>query len=544
MRRLLYSCILGILISSLTFSPVFAISQRHGTVEDLAIQQTDGGAAESVTEGGHTGTRIHGGAFPWDNSYTRTIRPGDIITKGPWVDVRAFGAKCDGVTDDAAAIQAVLDSLPNGGVIIIPGTCAVGTTLTYQGLDQALLNIIGEGPRPTLLWIGQDNGIIFNDNAATSSKAWVNIDGIIFRSANDNAVANAINFAYVGMSTIQRCRFYNVRDAIRFNFVLLSNVTKNFFSKVLQDGVYVDVSTAQSNGNVISNNEFYWCGRYSINFTCSGSCAAGNGNIIENNDFEGTVAGTIHTIHLDGFARGVITKNRFEDGVPSGGAGLRSIYANNVVDTEITFNVFGEAGGPQEYFIELVGNVSAIRMIGNVYVNVKTACVNLTNNAAMGMYSIAESCTGTKFAGVGGFLIKQIASTDGTLVGSNVFNAKLSGASGNNTGETMVELNGVQFAALNSAPTTGTWNIGNIVWNRAWNGNIPTDITDNPIFWYCSASGTPGTWKPVYPIFQATVASKTAFGKPGMISMGANYLYWNSPVGDNTWHRVAYDNTW
>jgi hypothetical protein len=29
-----------------------------------------------------------------------------IITKGPWVDVRAFGAVGDGVTDDTAAVLA------------------------------------------------------------------------------------------------------------------------------------------------------------------------------------------------------------------------------------------------------------------------------------------------------------------------------------------------------------------------------------------------------------------------------------------------------
>jgi len=48
----------------------------------------------------------------------------DIITKGPVVDVRAFGAKGDGVTDDTTSIQAAINE---GGTILLPmGTYVVG----------------------------------------------------------------------------------------------------------------------------------------------------------------------------------------------------------------------------------------------------------------------------------------------------------------------------------------------------------------------------------------------------------------------------------
>ncbi|MCK4997175.1 hypothetical protein KAS08_02630 [Candidatus Pacearchaeota archaeon] len=46
---------------------------------------------------------------------------GNFITKDPYVDVRAFGAKGDGVTDDTIAIQAAIDSLPTaGGTVFFP----------------------------------------------------------------------------------------------------------------------------------------------------------------------------------------------------------------------------------------------------------------------------------------------------------------------------------------------------------------------------------------------------------------------------------------
>ena len=46
----------------------------------------------------------------------------------PGIDVRTFGALCDGTTDDRAAIQNAIDSLTAGGTVLIPPnlTCVVG----------------------------------------------------------------------------------------------------------------------------------------------------------------------------------------------------------------------------------------------------------------------------------------------------------------------------------------------------------------------------------------------------------------------------------
>ncbi|MEK6760019.1 MAG: glycosyl hydrolase family 28-related protein, partial [Deltaproteobacteria bacterium] len=54
--------------------------------------------------------------------------------KDPYVDVRAFGALCDGVADDAAAIQAAVDYAvglsPNTVVFFPPGNCLLSTGIT------------------------------------------------------------------------------------------------------------------------------------------------------------------------------------------------------------------------------------------------------------------------------------------------------------------------------------------------------------------------------------------------------------------------------
>ncbi|MBI5902738.1 MAG: right-handed parallel beta-helix repeat-containing protein [Deltaproteobacteria bacterium] len=72
------------------------------------------------------------GAHKSTNVYT------DLITKGPWRDVRAYGAVGDGVTDDTAAIQAALDDIPyTGGKVFIPfGTYKVSSTLTASNTTE------------------------------------------------------------------------------------------------------------------------------------------------------------------------------------------------------------------------------------------------------------------------------------------------------------------------------------------------------------------------------------------------------------------------
>jgi hypothetical protein len=66
----------------------------------------------------------------------------DVITKGPWVDVRAYGAVGDGATDDTVDIQAAIDASSVGDTILFPaGTYLISSEIvlkpnrTYTGLN-------------------------------------------------------------------------------------------------------------------------------------------------------------------------------------------------------------------------------------------------------------------------------------------------------------------------------------------------------------------------------------------------------------------------
>jgi hypothetical protein len=74
-------------------------------------------------------------------NYSFTIKTSDIISKGPWVDVRAFGAIGDGTTDDTVAIQ---NALNTGKLVFLPQTTANRYNISATLIPVGNQTIIGE----------------------------------------------------------------------------------------------------------------------------------------------------------------------------------------------------------------------------------------------------------------------------------------------------------------------------------------------------------------------------------------------------------------
>lgn len=181
----------------------------------------------------------------------------------------AFGAKCDGSTDDTTAIQAAINSLPNdGGIILFPqaSNCKISTTLTIgNGTTSAVstkrgvvlrgagvpntptglpsLNGYTTSTGPKLTWAGgatpmiqiagplQGWGIqnLVLDCASVTGSTGI---GVVSASFGDNSNLTVLNCGSVGISSLSNplggyTGVGNV-DALRNNwtniFVLVPNV--------------------------------------------------------------------------------------------------------------------------------------------------------------------------------------------------------------------------------------------------------------------------------------------------------------------------------
>jgi len=77
------------------------------------------------------------------NQATKTLSVKDFITSGPYIDVRAYGAVGDGVTDDTAALQAALNAAIGKTVLFQPLTYKITSKLTVSLSGSKLIGVKG-----------------------------------------------------------------------------------------------------------------------------------------------------------------------------------------------------------------------------------------------------------------------------------------------------------------------------------------------------------------------------------------------------------------
>ena len=322
---------------------------------------------------------------------------------GTFHNVKAYGAVGNGVTNDAAAIQAAIDAVNalGGGTILFPeGTYAISTTVNIRSNIRLLGMGMGVSTIYALPALGTTNPMMKNISGDTGlnvrtdkniSFAHLTFDGNgrTFAAYDQNTnpptyggVSQALSRGHlIRMYSVENfhshfCEYKNHRsnaplvDAGGLNNVVLGNY---FHDNGKIDDVspclFISPSFPNSTPNVnhsVIGNKFYNCDRMGVRFQTQGGTLTGNTfedlgeggihlesggyTVVTGNTFRNMRVTDIvcNAIEIEASApstegRMVISNNVFEN------IAMRGIALNGALDTIVTGNVFKNIGSATVY---------------------------------------------------------------------------------------------------------------------------------------------------------------------------------------------------
>lgn len=250
---------------------------------------------------------------------------GDFITKGPYADVRAFGAKGDSSTDDTTSIQAAINSMTNGGTVYFPPGTYIVSALTMPNVSGKSIRLLGagswtfSGSEPLGTTILKSNSISAMITPVSSSDGNMVENIVLYGSGLGTYGWNGIYGArevfknvFVGSFTVAGINLQGGLNQV-LDSVITGNggdglqmagdgrVSGNYISS---NGGYGLKSVGTGiGGTFISHNEIAFNNAGGVNVDM-GATSVGNieisGCYIEDNGISTTTGSTIHQIYIKG----------------------------------------------------------------------------------------------------------------------------------------------------------------------------------------------------------------------------------------------------
>ena len=261
------------------------------------------------------------------------------------INVKDYGAKGDGVQDDAFAFQNAINALTNGGVIIVPSG---DYRMNVEVIVNAKITIRGDSAT---------NLLRTNPNSSTSVfvlNSDCKINGLNFKNQNNTGETRGIK-----INTVAKCKNINIEKCYFYNFskgVYIPQAFQDIHENITIFNNYFDTCTNAIFADRVKESQFIFNRCMSNSSSGAGiSFYGGNNNNISFNKIQGGKTGIsfIYTESVGGFQGGVFNNI------------IKGNNIEGVTEESIGLDVRGDSGidiGAQE-----LDTVSATYVSGSTY---------------------------------------------------------------------------------------------------------------------------------------------------------------------------------
>lgn len=438
---------------------------------------------------------------------------------GAVANVLDYGAKGDGTTNDTAALQAAIDAVnaqPMNGVVYLPsGTYKITTALSVP----YGVSIFGDGGTASIIQAEACNGLNFTSFGYSIGSMFYEDFGLTANSGSNYAAVQSINsptsVTQDGLN-FNRMRFYGWNQCF-----VLSSTSNTTISNCRAENINNFITLSQGNGQavitkIIQNNMVYGSGglgtgnKYAINI------AASTGFTETVHIFQNSIYGFQICVNADQATYITIGSNDLSSSI-KGIAFVTSAGGYNIINNyiEVTGSGTGIFGAAQNS--EVITARTNIQ--DNYFVGTATAAIGLQLDTAVATYQWNADIRDNTFTGfatndilfytpgksiidnnrcmstapTNSVYIGQVLGSPVIVTNNYFYKALYSDVPADITNGKLILQNNVENNSFQSnhqaaSPSTGTWRVGDIVYNNA-------PASAGYIGWVCTVAGTPGTWK-------------------------------------------------
>lgn len=420
----------------------------------------------------------------------------------PMVDVRQYGAKGDGVTNDYAAIQSAIASNPGGTIFFPAGFYQISSPLTVTSTRTALIGAARDATFITQTVANTDIIRIGDNITQVTGNTIRDLTLVMSPSVAAGTTNYGVNIRYAGLAQLENIRIYandrlwrgvNVSDVI--GFVLLSSRVEDTVSYGLVSGGTGTLPRGTVDVRV-EGCVFLFTGSDSIKFN-----QYADGHYIWNNQIygiQGAYGLNISPGALGNFGY-MIRGNDISSNEGDGGANAGGIYVGQYVVADISNNTILGASSTAREGVKIAAGGEA-RIVGHSHVGsgqtgIENGGVLLLSGSTMNGAGTAlkgvdvlstatmTNITGTQFLQYPNAPIALHASSLKTTIAGNTFRIISDGGTWTGTPVDMVaagnfgvdgsipQVASAATITIDNSPTiniTGTTTITTI--NGGWNG--------------------------------------------------------------------------